>query len=168
MPLGSRRYRLAVGPVCEHPEDRGITSRRQNGITNYPLLLTAISPPRMNTDEGGPPRNCSRASAHVPCSSAAHEGHPVHRRAHHGDRFGNGQQLLPHGPQAGGMLCAMTLIVAFKVDTKLRPFTAPAAEVIGCGRSYERVCRQSRCGEGPPPPYQSEDSSRGSGNDPRV
>ncbi len=49
-----------------------------------------------------------------------------------------------------------------------RPFTSPAAELIGCGRSYARVYRQSRCGEGPPPPYQSEDSSRGSGNDPRV
>ena len=26
---------------------------------NYPSLLAAISPPRMNTDEGGRPRNCS-------------------------------------------------------------------------------------------------------------
>jgi hypothetical protein len=31
-----------------------------------------------------------------------------------GERPGNGQQLLLRGPRAGGMLCAMTLIVALE------------------------------------------------------
>ncbi len=42
------------------------------------------------------------------------EGHPLHRRAHPVDRSGNGEQLLPRGSHTGGMLWAMTLIVALQ------------------------------------------------------
>ena len=55
-----------------------LTSCRQNCITNYPSLLAALSPPRINTDEGGPPRSRPRASAPVPCLSAALIPPPVY------------------------------------------------------------------------------------------
>ena len=34
--------------------------------------------------------------------------------------LGNGRQILPPGPHTGGMLCAMPVIVDFKVDIKWR------------------------------------------------